>query len=137
MDERHVVTVFLENDGKIAIMRRSDRVGTYRGRWGGVAGYLEPGVTPCQQALTEIREETGLGTDDVRLVAEGEVVPVVDEALDRAWLVHPFRFRAMKPRKVTIDWEHTEYRWIVPAELIAYDTVPGLAEAWASVAGAG
>ena len=136
MEERHVVTVFLENDGKIAMFRRSDRVGTYRGRWGGVAGYLEPGVTPYQQALTEIGEEAGLGADDVQFIAQGEVVPVEDEALGRRWLVHPFRFRVLSPQKVAVDWEHSELRWIDPVELAEYDTVPGLAQAWASAAGA-
>lgn len=56
MEERRVVTCFLEHDGKIPLLRRSQRVGTYRGRWAGVSGYIEEGNTPYAQALEEIRE---------------------------------------------------------------------------------
>ncbi|MFQ5925733.1 MAG: NUDIX domain-containing protein, partial [Dehalococcoidia bacterium] len=68
MEERHVVTCFLEHDNKIKLFRRSERVGVYRGRWAGVSGYVEEGNTPYQQALEEIEEETGLGEEDIQLV---------------------------------------------------------------------
>jgi hypothetical protein len=31
----------------------------------------------------------------------------------------------MEGEDVTIDWEHTEYKWLLPSEVVAYDTVPG------------
>lgn len=133
MDERHVVTCFLERDGKIMILRRSERVGTYRGKWAGVSGYIEPGSTPQQQAWTEIREEAGLDRDDVELVQEGETLEVVDSELSRKWIVHPFRFRVLNPEKIRIDWEHTEARWTAPEDIGRHDTVPKLREAWQRV----
>ena len=66
MDERHVVTCFLEHDGQIMILRRSERVGTYRGKWAGVSGYIEEGSTPSQQAWIEIKEEAGLAAMSAR-----------------------------------------------------------------------
>jgi len=36
-----VVTVFLRNAGEVVLLRRSDEVGSYPGRWGGVAGHAE------------------------------------------------------------------------------------------------
>jgi len=133
MDERHVVTCFLERDGKIMILRRSERVGTYRGKWAGVSGYIEPGSTPQQQAWTEIREEAGLDRDDVELVQEGETLEVVDSELSRKWIVHPFRFRVLNPEKIRIDWEHTEARWTAPEDIGRHHTVPRLLEAWQRV----
>jgi 8-oxo-dGTP diphosphatase len=132
--ERHVVTSFLVSAGRVLILRRSDAVGTYQGHWAGVAGYLEPGVTPLEQALTEIREETGLEARDVRLVKAGETETVDDSALGRRWIIHPFRFEALEPANLRLDWEHTELRWIKPAEMGSYQCVPGLAEAWRRVA---
>ena len=38
-----VVTVFLRNGGAVLLLRRSDEVGSYRGRWGAVAGHAEGG----------------------------------------------------------------------------------------------
>jgi len=43
MEEKHVVTSFLEYDNKILILRRSQAVGTYQGKWAGVSGYIEEG----------------------------------------------------------------------------------------------
>ena len=134
MDERHVVTCFLEHDGQIMILLRSERVGTYQGKWAGVSGYIEAGSTPSQQAWAEIKEEAGLDGDDVQLVQEGQLLQVVDAELGRRWIVHPFRFRVLRPEKMKIDWEHTEAKWIAPEDIGRHDTVPKLQEAWQSVA---
>jgi len=133
VDERHVVTCFLEHDGKIMILRRSERVGTYRGKWAGVSGYIEPGSTPSQQAWTEIREEAGLESDDVEMVHEGQPLEVVDTELGRKWIVHPVRFRVLRPEMIRIDWEHTEVKWIAPEDIGQHETVPKLIEAWQRV----
>ncbi len=126
-----MVTCFLKrDDGKILIMKRSERVGTYKGKWGGVAGYLES--EPLTQAFKEIEEETGLKKEEVELLKEGKPVEVIDENLGRKWIVHPFLFYVKNP-EIKIDWEHTEIRWIYPEEMKNLPTVPGLYEAWKSV----
>jgi ADP-ribose pyrophosphatase YjhB (NUDIX family) len=134
MEERHVVTCFLEHEGKIPLFRRSEKVGTYKGKWAGVSGYIEEGNTPLMQALEEIREETGLSEKDIELVKQGEPLEVIDEELNRKWVVHPFRFRVQSPNKIRIDWEHTEMKWIEPEEIGKYETVPNLIETWERVA---
>jgi 8-oxo-dGTP diphosphatase len=134
MDERSVVTCFLERNGQIMILRRSERVGTYRGKWAGVSGYMEEGTRPLEQAWTEIKEETGLDRDDVQLVQEGQLLEVVDAGLGRRWIVHPFRFKVLITEKIRTDWEHTEAKWIAPEDIGRHDTVPKLQEAWQSVA---
>jgi len=82
MEETRVVTCFLEHGGKIPLLRRSQRVGTYRGRWAGVSGYVEEGNTPYVQALKEMREETGLSEQDVQLVKEGKPLEVIDAEME-------------------------------------------------------
>jgi 8-oxo-dGTP diphosphatase len=132
MRERHVVTCFLlrtdpQGRDEVLILRRSQAVGTYRGRWAAVSGSLEDG--PLQQAYREIREETGLTRRDVRLVGEGEPLEVPAPELDTLWIVHPFLFRLVGAAGPTLDWEHTEARWISPRRLRRFHTVPMLAEA--------
>lgn len=117
---------------EVLLLRRSERVATYRGRWAGVSGYLEAG-TPLEQAYREIEEEVGLERADVRLLAEGEPLVVPDEAIDRRWMVHPFLLEVLRPEHVRLDWEHTESRWVKPEEVAALQTVPSLAEALARV----
>jgi len=134
VDKRRVVTCFLERNGQIMILRRSERVGTYHGKWAGVSGYMEEGRRPLEQAWTEIKEETGLDGEDVELVREGRLLEVVDVELGRKWIVHPFRFRVLRPEKIGIDWEHTEAKWIAPEDIGQYETVPKLLETWQRVA---
>jgi 8-oxo-dGTP pyrophosphatase MutT (NUDIX family) len=126
-----VVTCFLESEGQILILRRSEQVGSYRGRWAGVSGYIEQ--TDDEQALTEIDEETGLRKEDVRLIRKGEPLPVVDEKLGMRWVVHPYLFHITDRNKVRVDWEHKEARWVDPRDIDSYQTVPKLKEALAQV----
>jgi 8-oxo-dGTP diphosphatase len=131
LQEKKVVTCFLESAGEILILRRSEAVGSYRGKWAGVSGYIES--TPDEQALTEIEEETSLKRDDVELIKKGEPLAVEDEGLGTRWLIHPYRFRIKERDKIKIDWEHQESRWIKPADIDSYPTVPKLKEALARV----
>ena len=136
MREAKVVTCFLlrrtERGDEVLVLRRSERVGTYRGRWAGVSGYLEE-ASPLEQAQREIEEETGLSRREVSLLAEGEPLEVVDESIGVRWTVHPFLFEMitdrLKPVLLKLDWEHVEARWVRPEEVAEMDTVPGLAEA--------
>jgi len=131
LEEKHVVTCFLEHGGKILILRRSSKVGTYQRSWAGVSGYME--TTDVRQAFTEISEETELYKNDLKLVRKGEPLEVIDRSLNRKWIVHPFLFHVKAPEKIKIDWEHTEVKWIKPRELAKYKTVPGLDKALARV----
>lgn len=127
LDERHVVTCFLEHNGLILILRRSDKVGTYKKSWAGISGYIE--TNPLEQAFTELNEETRLSKRDVRLVRTGEPIDIFDPGLHRKWVVHPFLFQIKDPGKIKTDWEHIEHRWIQPSAITSYKTVPGLKRA--------
>ncbi len=122
-----VVTVFLSHGNKVLVLKRSGKVGTYRGRWAGVSGYLES-EDPLDQAHTEMAEEVGLGKKDVTLVKAGKPLEVIDTDRDRAWRVHPFLFAVAEPDKIRLDWEHVEMRWILPEEIVQLQTVPALKE---------
>lgn len=134
--DTHVVTNFLRrNDNKvpcILTVRRSQRVGSYTARWGGISGFVEKGVTPEEQAYTEIREETGLQRDQVRMLRRGAIVEFIDPSIGRHWYVHPFLFEVLTPDAIRTDWEADEMRWISPSELENYETVPRLKEAYES-----
>ena len=117
---QHVVTCFLLYNDHILILKRSDKVRTHKGKWAGVSGYIEPGETPDETAVKEIREETGLQEGELELVRKGEPIHVQDGS--HVWVVHPYLFKT-ETDKITIDWEHTEFRWISPGELKDYDFV--------------
>ena len=131
LQEKRVVTCFLESDGEILLLRRSQQVGSYQGRWAGVSGYIETAAD--EQALVEIREETSLSQEDLKLVKKGQPLSVEDEKLGIKWVVHPYLFHIKDRDKIKIDWEHKEVRWVNPGDIDNYHTVPMLRETLARV----
>jgi PncC family amidohydrolase len=130
-DVKNVVTCFIRYTNSVLIVKRSQAVGTYQGFWSGISGYIEQ--EPLNQAYTEIMEETSLNYDDVRLVRKGMPFEVIDENLNRKWIIHPFLFETSSKDKVRIDWENVEKRWIEPSEINDFKTVPGLKQALVNV----
>ncbi|QZP36277.1 NUDIX domain-containing protein [Halobaculum magnesiiphilum] len=127
----HVVTAFLRDRGEVLLVRRSDAVGTYSGRWGGVSGYVEGDADdPVDDALREIREETGIGKTDLTLVRRGDTVAVHDA--EGAFTVHPFLFdcdtRAVEPNE-----ELAATEWVQPPAMLERETVPRLWDAYRAV----
>ncbi len=121
VQEIHVVTSFIENEGEILILKRSEYVGTYQGKWAGVSGYVEENEVPLERAINEIEEEVGLR--DLQMIREGE--PVLSRNEKNVWIIHPYLFHT-ESREVELDWEHTEHRWVEPGKVLEFDTVPRL-----------
>ena len=131
LKEKRVVTCFLESNGEILILRRSEQVGSYQGRWAGVSGYID--TTADEQALTEIAEETSLTQEDLTLIISSNPLTIEDNKLGIRWVVYPYLFHVNDRKKIKIDWEHKELSWIEPAEIGNYQTVPELKETLARV----
>jgi 8-oxo-dGTP diphosphatase len=122
------VTAFIESDGKILLLLRSDRVSTYAGKWGGVSGSIDNGRTADEQALIEIEEETGLSRDDIMLVKKGEPLVFDDKSIQVTKIVYPYLFHVRDRNKIRLDWEHRQLQWIDPADIGTYDAMPMLGE---------
>ena len=123
-------SLIIDSDGKILILKRSDKVKTYKGFWGGVAGYIEKNEKPLDTAYKEIREEVGLKKEDVNLKKRLDSIKITDfyENKRYDWEIFVFLFELSKKKVIKIDWEHSEYRWIKPSDIIEYNTVPHLKE---------
>lgn len=139
-----VVTCFVLRDAErtdaaapataaVLLVQRSQHVRTYRGAWAAISGYLESGVTPIEQAYTELREELGLTRDDLELRRSGAPLAVSDPQAQLEWVVHPFLFVVRDTDRIRTDWEATQHAWVAPADVGTYDTVPGLQRALAAV----
>jgi len=125
-----VVTCILEYDGKILLLKRSNLVGTYRGLWGGIAGYIENLEEPYDTAVKEIQEEVGISLDTLVFVRKGNPIEFSSTSNGRRydWIVYPFLFHIKSKEIVSLDWEHEDYRWIYPSEVKKFNTVPHLDE---------
>lgn len=120
---REVVSCLVQSAGKTLILKRSERVGSWQGKWAAVSGYIEEGESPTETAFKEIREE--LSVEQPVLMRKGS--PMVTRKEGIVWISHPFLFSLnLGDSEIKIDWEHTDFRWITLDQLPDFDTVPGL-----------
>ncbi|MFS2087731.1 NUDIX domain-containing protein [Paenarthrobacter nicotinovorans] len=110
-----VVAVVVQWRAKIALFKRSQSLRHESGQWHCITGYMEPGRTPVQQAMEELREETGLGQSDISELRSGPKVMMRDGS-GAPWLVHTFT-AVTSTRRLEIDWEHEAYRWTPPSKV--------------------
>ena len=121
-----IVTSFIQDEQKLLILRRSNKVKTMKGLWAGISGIIEKNETPLTRAKIEIYEETGISEDKIRLVKNAEKLRIHSPQYENhEWEIFPFLFEAKNP-DIKLNWENSEYRWITINELKNYNTVPSL-----------
>jgi 8-oxo-dGTP diphosphatase len=119
---RIFTTGILLRRGKLLILRRKEDDDAYPGVWDCVGGHFEEGESAEQCMTREAMEESGLR---VKIVRSGPLLEYTDE-YGRAIAV-PFIIRSDSGR-VSLT-EHSEYRWIDPADAPKYRVVPDLLKA--------
>ena len=110
---RKTSLVYLERDGKYLILHRTKKEHDENGdKWIGVGGKFEPGETPDECALREVKEETGLTMSDFRL--RGLIIFVSD-----VWgMEYMYLYTATKWRGKLIDCDEGELVWLDKLELL-------------------
>ena len=68
MRSTKIVTSFIRANGKLLILKRSDKVKSMKGLWAGVSGIIEKNEEPLKRAKIEIFEEVGITEDKITLV---------------------------------------------------------------------
>jgi len=120
------VTSFIQDEQKLLILRRSNKVKTMKGLWAGISCIIEKNETPLTRAKIEIYEETGISEDKIRLVKNAEKLRIHSPQYENhEWEIFPFLFEAKNP-DIKLNWENSEYTWITIDELKNYNTVPSL-----------
>ena len=121
-----IVTSFIQDEQKLLILRRSNKVKTMKGLWAGISGIIEKNETPLTRAKIEIYEETGISEDKIRLIKNAAKLRVNSPQYENhEWEIFPFLFEAKNP-DIKLNWENSEYIWITIDELKNYNTVPSL-----------
>ena len=129
-DTAPVVSIFVKHREEILILKRSEKVSTYQGKWNNIGGYLDEFKDVKQKVLEELREETGIEEEMIASIKTGKFSEFSDKILNKTWLIHPFIVELKEKPEIKLDWEHTEYRWIKPEEISEFDIVPDLDKSW-------
>lgn len=123
-DTAPVITVFICFKGKILLLKRSNKVLTYKKKWNTVAGYLDELKPINEKIYEELSEELGITIKDIKSIHIGKNYRFTDPFAKKTWIVHPVKVELSHDVKIHLDWEHTEFRWINPEDIDAFDTVP-------------
>ena len=67
MRSTKIVTSFIRNNGRLLILKRSNKVKSMKGLWAGISGIIEKNEEPLERAKIEIFEEVGISEDKVTL----------------------------------------------------------------------
>ena len=121
-----VLTCVVKYKSEILLLKRSDKVGTYKGKWQVVAGYLDELKPLRKKVLGELEEELKISEKMIRKIFYGKLFSIRDKKINRTWIVHPVLAELKQKPKINLSGEHTEYKWIFPEEIKKYDTVPNL-----------
>lgn len=126
MRSTKIVTSFIQDDEKLLILRRSNKVKTMKGLWAGISGIIEKNEVPLTRAKIEIYEETGISEDKIKFIKAAKILKVNSPQYENhQWEIFPFLFEAKNPN-IKLNWENSEYVWITIDELSNYNTVPSL-----------
>lgn len=127
-DEAPVITIFIKHSNEILMLKRSNKVATYKGKWNTVAGYLDELIeSPLKSKIVEeLDEELGIGEEYIDSINYGEAYTFKDENISKTWHIHPVMVELKEKPEIILDWEHTEYKWVEFGSLCELDTVPNL-----------
>lgn len=107
---RSVVALLLTDGDRLCLLRRSGAVGSDRGRWHCLTGFLDDQRDPAGHALVELAEETGLGREDLRTFRAGPVLELPD-AHGATWRIWLFSAE-VRHRRIRLNWEHDAVCWV-------------------------
>ena len=119
-----VINVVVEYKDKILLLKRSDKVNSYKGKWNTIGGYLDEIVPLKKKVEEELREELGITDLEKAKISYGESYEFHDREIGRTWIIFPVLVEFQTKPKIKIDWEHTEFKWIKHGEIGKFDCVP-------------
>ena len=126
MRSTRIDTSFIKHNDQILILKRSEKVRSMKGLWSGVSGIIENNENPIDRAKIEIFEEVGIKEKEIKLVKKLEKMKIQSQQYkNHEWEIFPFLFET-KNENIELNWENSEFKWILPKELKNYQTVPSL-----------
>lgn len=118
-ERRLAAAVVRDDQGRVLLVRRSERERFLPRVWGVPCGKLEPGESPRDGALRELKEETGLLGEVVRKVGESSFVSDYRGHEVKNWqdnfLVRPLTLTVRLPEP------DQAYAWLSPSQLTTVD----------------
>lgn len=111
------LVIIFNKKNEVLLLKRSEKVDSFRGLWGFPGGKREDGELSLEAAVREVKEETDL---DI-LKKDLTYVFTMRRTPDKDIL---FYITNQWKGTVSIDWESQDYAWRNPNDLGGEDMVP-------------
>ncbi|MCH7568695.1 MAG: NUDIX domain-containing protein [Nanoarchaeota archaeon] len=118
-----VLICFVKFNDEILILKRSENVMVYKGKWNGVGGFLDEDKSVEEKVLEELKEELDIDKEVVKEIKVRDSYELFDEEIDRTWIIFPVLAELSEKPEIKLDREHTEYKWIRPSEIEEFDFI--------------
>ena len=106
------------DDGKLLLVR------DLQGFWAGVGGWIEPGESPEEAIVREVREEIGVESEVIAHYRPFIAWNVTTHAPPISFLLFPHALRLRSLDLTPQLTEVTGVAWVAPEELEAYEMTP-------------
>jgi len=120
------ISCFVIYDNKILILKRGDKVASYKGLWNSIAGYVDDLLPIENKIYEELQEEIGLIPESIKKITFGKLYKFKDKNINKTWIILPVLVDLDHQPKIVLDWEHINYAWIDPSKINNYNTFPNL-----------
>ncbi len=116
VDKDGVVAIIMHNRKILLLRRICLPFISHPGLWSGVSGAREEGESYIETAYREIKEETGIGKEDLKPLSKGMRITLCDHKKPIQWRNTLFIFAASNA-KVKLNFENREYKWVTISRL--------------------
>lgn len=111
------LVIIFDDENKVLLLKRSQKVDSHRGEWGFPGGKIEEGETSVDAAVREVYEETRLRISPKNLVyvftMKKDSYKDIVFYISNKWTGSP-----------SVDWESDEFKWFEPKELPVKNMIP-------------
>ena len=120
---RFAISLLENSRNELLLLKRAPGVALGPGLWGFPAGHIEPGETPEQCALRELKEELGLEPPELL----STLGPVRDSLYGGIYEIYLFHYR-WRGGEIRLNPEHTEHVWVSREDYRNYPVMDGIDE---------
>lgn len=117
------------NEYKVLLLKRATSI--LHNVWCYIGGSIEEGETAWEAALREIKEETGIAK--VLLYNSNKFDQIYSHIENYIYVAPVFVGYVEEEQDVTLNYEHSEFRWVSFKEAIEMTSIPGNDETLMSI----
>ena len=120
MEKVNAAIGIVKKENKFLVLHRSPTRKSMANKWQFVSGHTEEGEDARKTVIREIKEETTL---EIEVVKIGNNYDYYEKDLEILWHITPVLCKWVSGN-VTIDAEHSEFKWLTAKEICELDFVP-------------